>query len=123
MADLIHHHRAWRGELLLRSEGNRERPLMVRADPVQPSRDRVLGFVLIFSDITDRKAAEIARSRFQEGIIRSNRINSVRLDSKADLVYQNLLSSVIENAQLAALEITYGVETRRIAEMLESVRN
>ena len=123
VADLIGHHRVWRGELLLRSEGNREKPLMVRADPVQPSRDRVLGFVLIFSDITDRKAAEIARSRFQEGIIQSNRINSVRLDSKTDLVYQNLLSSVIENAQLAALEITYGVETSRIAEMLESVRN
>ena len=121
--ELIDHRRAWRGELLLRNEGNREKPLMVRADPVQPSRDRVLGFVLIFSDIADRKAAEIARSRFQEGIIQSNRINSVRLDSKTDLVYQNLLSSVVENAQLAALEITYGVETGRIAEMLESVRN
>jgi len=121
--DLVGHHRAWRGELLLRNEGNREKPLMVRADPVQPSRDRVLGFVLIFSDITDRKAAEIARSRFQESILQSNRINSVRLDSKTDLVYQNLLSSVVENAQLAALEITYGVETGRIAEMLESVRN
>jgi two-component system, chemotaxis family, sensor kinase Cph1 len=123
VGELLSHHRAWRGELLLRSEGNREKPLMVRADPVHPSRDRLLGFVLIFSDITDRKAAEIARSRFQEGIIQSNRINSVRLDSKNDLVYQNLLSSVVENAQLAALEITYGVETGRIAEMLESVRN
>ena len=121
--ELVGHHRSWRGELLLHREGNREIPLMVRADPVQPSRDRVLGFVLIFSDITDRKAAETARNRFQEGIIQSNRINSVRLDSKTDLVYQNLLSSVIENAQLAALEITYGVETGRIAEMLESIRN
>ncbi len=121
--DMIGHHRPWRGELLLRNEGNRERPLMIRADPVQPSRDRVLGFVLIFWDITDRKAAEMARSRFQEGILQTNRINSVRLDSKNDLVYQNLLSSVVENAQLAALEITYGVETGRIAEMLESVRN
>jgi chemotaxis family two-component system sensor kinase Cph1 len=123
VADLLRHHRAWRGELLLGDEGNREKSLMVRADPVRPSRDRVLGFVLIFSDLTDRKAAEAARSRFQEGIIQSSRINSVRLDSKNDLVYQNLLSSVVENAQLAALEITYGVETGRIAEMLESVRN
>jgi two-component system, chemotaxis family, sensor kinase Cph1 len=123
VADLLRHHRAWRGELLLRDEGNQEKPLMVRADPVRPSRDRVLGFVLIFSDLTDRRAAEAARSRFQEGIIQSSRINSVRLDSKNDLVYQNLLSSVVENAQLAALEITYGVETGRIAEMLESVRN
>jgi two-component system, chemotaxis family, sensor kinase Cph1 len=123
VTDLIHRHRTWRGELLLRDEGNREKPLMVRADPVQPSRDRTLGFVLIFADIADRKAAEAARSRFQEGIIQSNRINRVRLDSKTDLVYQNLLSSVVENAQLAAFEITYGVETGRIAEMLESVRN
>lgn len=123
VADLINYRRSWRGELLLRDEGNKEKPLMVRADPVQPSRDRTLGFVLIFSDIADRKAAEAARSRFQEGIIQSNRINSVRLDSKTDLVYQNLLSSVVENAQLAAFEITYGVETGRIAEMLESVRN
>jgi two-component system, chemotaxis family, sensor kinase Cph1 len=123
VADLVNYHRSWRGELLLRDEGNREKPLMVRADPVQPSRDRTLGFVLIFSDIADRKAAEAARSRFQEGIIQSNRINSVRLDSKTDLVYQNLLSSVVENAQLAAFEITYGVETGRIAELLESVRN
>jgi two-component system, chemotaxis family, sensor kinase Cph1 len=123
VADLTNYHRSWRGELLLRDEGNREKPLMVRADPVQPSRDRTLGFVLIFSDIADRKAAEAARSRFKEGIIQSNRINSVRLDSKTDLVYQNLLSSVVENAQLAAFEITHGVETGRIAEMLESVRN
>jgi two-component system, chemotaxis family, sensor kinase Cph1 len=123
VGELLHHRRGWRGELLLCNEGNREKPLMIRAEPVQPSRDRALGFVLMFSDLTDRKAADAARSRFQEGIIQSHRINRVRLDSKTDLVYQNLLSSVVENAQLAALEITYGVETGRIAEMLESVRN
>ena len=123
VTELLSQHRRWRGELLVRRKGNKETPLLVRADPVQPSRDRVLGFVLLFSDITDRKAAEAARSRFQEGIIESHRINSVRLDTKADLVYQNLLSAVVENAQLAALEITYGVETGRIAEMLESVRS
>lgn len=121
--ELLENRRAWRGELLLGGESNGEKPLLLRADPVQPSRDRVLGFVLIFTDLTDRKAAEAARSRFQEGIIESHRMNGVRLDSKADLIYQNLLSSVVENAQLAALEITYGVETGRIADMLESVRN
>lgn len=124
IGDLVQNHRAWRGEVMLTGVGNNAaKPLLVRGDPVQPARDRFLGFVLIFTDLTDRKAAEAARSRFQEGIIESHRINSVRLDSKADLVYQNLLASVVENAQLAALEITYGVETGRIAEMLESVRN
>jgi two-component system, chemotaxis family, sensor kinase Cph1 len=123
VGEMLAHRRAWRGELSLHDEGNREKPLMIRADPVQPASDRLLGFVLIFSDIADRKMAEAARSRFQEGILHSHRIHSVRLDSETDLVYQNLLAAVVENAQLAALEITYGVETGRIAEMLESVRN
>ncbi|WP_322514014.1 GAF domain-containing protein [Rhodopseudomonas palustris] len=123
VGELISRRRGWRGELLLRGPANESRPLLVRADPVIPSRDRALGFVLIFTDNTDRRAAEAARSRFQEGIIKSSRVGSVRLDSRSDLVYQNLLSSLVENAQLAALEITYGVETGRIAEMLEGVRD
>ncbi len=36
---------------------------------------------------------------------------------------QNLLSPIVENAQLAALEFMYGVETARMQEMLESVRS
>lgn len=122
LRDLMTTHQSWRGEVLQRT-GAHERALMIRAEPVRPSRDRVLGFVLIFSDIADRKAADAARGRFQEGIVQSHRLDSVRLDSSTDLVYQNLLSSVVENAQLAALEITYGVEPERIAEMLEGVRH
>jgi light-regulated signal transduction histidine kinase (bacteriophytochrome) len=123
VGELIKHRRSWRGELLLRGGGNEAQPLMLRADPVMPSQDRTLGFVLIFNDNTDRRAADAARSRFQEGIIKSARGGGVRLDSKSDLVHENLLSSLVENAQLAALEITYGVETGRIAELLEGVRH
>jgi hypothetical protein len=46
----------------------------------------------------------------------------VRLDSEADLVYRNLLASVVGNAQLAALEITDGVDPARMPGMLDSVR-
>nr|WP_139202615.1 GAF domain-containing protein [Rhodopseudomonas pseudopalustris] len=123
VGELINHQRGWRGELLLRGPGNAVRPMMVRADPVMPARDRALGFVLIFTDNADRRAADAARGRFQEGVIKSTRVSSLRLDSKSDLVHQNLLSALVENAQLAALEITYGVETGRIADMLEGVRN
>jgi len=76
----------------------------------------------LFTDLTERKAAEAARRRFQEGILVRRHVEAVRLDSKADLVYQNALSSVVENAQLAALELTYGGDTARMPEMLESVR-
>ncbi|NEW86529.1 GAF domain-containing protein [Rhodopseudomonas sp. WA056] len=120
-AELVDHGRGWRGEVMLRGPGNTQSPLTVRADPVTRSEDQALGFVLIFSDATDRRTAEAARARFQEGILASAR-TGVRLDSKSDLVHEKLLSALVENAQLAALEITYGVETGRIAELLEGVR-
>ncbi len=123
VAEMIERQRGWRGELLLREAAGKTRSLLVRADPVIPSRDRALGFVLIFNDNAARRAAEAARGRFQEGILKSSRNSGLRLDTQSDLVYQNLLSAVVENAQLAALEITYGVETGRIAEMLEGVRD
>jgi hypothetical protein len=45
-----------------------------------------------------------------------------RLDTQADLVYRNLLSSVVGNAQLAAMEITDGIDPARMPALLESVR-
>jgi len=41
---------------------------------------------------------------------------------RSDAVYQHLLSSVLGNAQLAALEITGGVDPARMPTKLESVR-
>ena len=122
LRDLISHRRPWRGEVGMKTSLGDTRPLLVRADPVFSSPNRVLGFVILFTDLTERKAAEAARRRFQEGIIERHRVMSVRLDSKSDLVYRNLLSSVVGNAQLAALEITDGVDLARMPEMLESIR-
>ena len=111
----------WRGEIALDLPGGAPIPLLVRVDPVQVSRDKVLGYVILFTDITERKAAEAARRQFQEGIIERQRVTNVRLDSKADLAFQNLLSPIVENAQLAAMEITDGVDLARMPEMLQSV--
>jgi two-component system, chemotaxis family, sensor kinase Cph1 len=82
----------------------------------------VLGFVFLFTDVTERKAVETARRRFQEGLIERPRIMGSALDSANHLVYQGLLASIHENAQLAALEITYGADTANMKSMLESVR-
>lgn len=119
---LLRDRRTWRGEVRLESKLGETRPLMVRADPVLASRERVLGFVLLFTDLTERKVAEAARRRFQEGIIERHRMMPVRLDAETDPVYRNLLSSVVGNAELAALEITDGLEVAQIPEQLESVR-
>ena len=45
-----------------------------------------------------------------------------QLNSRGDLMAQNLMSTIIENAQLAALEITDGADTAGMPGMLESVR-
>ncbi len=122
LRDLVTDRRAWRGEVLIAGPGNAATPLLVRADPVVASQDRTLGYVLLFTDLTERKAAETARRRFQEDGIERRRPMPGLPDSKADLVFRNLLSAVVENAQLAALEIADGVDPARMPEMLEAVR-
>lgn len=114
--------RAWRGEVSLEIDSGATKVLMVRADPVFSTRDRVLGFVLLFMDVTERKAAETARRRFQEGLIERPRVAGIGLNSNDQVIYQNLLASIIENAQLAALEITYGADTTQMNRMLDGVR-
>jgi len=97
--------------------------MALRADPVLASPERVLGFVLLITDLGDQRAAEAARRRFQEGIIERHWVTALRMDSKADLIYRDLLSAVVDNAQLAALEITDGVDPAHMSGKLQSVQS
>ena len=118
LQDLTVRRLTWRGEVALRANGT---PLLLRADPVFSSPGQVSGFVLMFTNLTQQKAAEAARQSFQERIIGRGML-ARRIDPQADVQMQALFSSVVENAQLAALEITDGVDLVDIPEMLESVR-
>jgi chemotaxis family two-component system sensor kinase Cph1 len=119
---LVKGRNGWRGEICLEGRGETPMPLLVRADPVFAPQARMLGFVLMFTDLTERKAADVARKRFQEGVIEQRRPMMGRLDSRADLAFRNLLSTMVENAQLAALEIADGVDPAQMPEMLEAIR-
>ena len=119
---LIGQHRAWRGEAVVDNARGETKTVLVRADPVFAAPGRVLGFVLLLADLTERKAAELARRRFQDGIVLSHRRVSGVGDAARDAAVQNLMSSVIENAQLAALEITDGTDLSEVPDLLESVR-
>ncbi len=112
----------WRGEVALELEAG-SRPLLVRGDPVLASPSRVLGFVILFTDLTERKGVEAARRRFQEGIVKRRQLPAPRLDPRATLLYRALLAAVEANAQLTALEITDSADLSRTPEMLESVRS
>jgi light-regulated signal transduction histidine kinase (bacteriophytochrome) len=120
--DLLRHRRPWRGEAEFLAGTDERRALLVRADPVYSAPGLVLGFVLLFIDISERKSVEAARRRLEEDIIEPNAFGTARLGAKADAIYRNLLSAVVENAQLAALEITDGIAMARMPEMLESIR-
>jgi light-regulated signal transduction histidine kinase (bacteriophytochrome) len=122
LGNMLKHRQTWRGEVNLQVSGYAPKPVLVRADPVYAAADRILGFVVMFTDNTEQKAATSARRQFQDGIIEQHRILTGRLGDSAGLDYHRLLSSVIENAQLAALEITDRADVERMPEMLESVR-
>ena len=121
LRDVIAHRHTWRGEVRLES-GPEPRPLLVRADPVFSAPGCVLGFVFLFTDLSERKAAEAARRRFQDSVIERNHGHLRHEDPHVAMLYRQLMSSVVENAQLAALEITDGLDMVRMAELLESVR-
>lgn len=112
----------WRGEALLVHRTGETKPIAVRADPVIASRDRILGFILLFTDLAERKAAEAARQGFRDTLLLSQRRLMGRIDSNASLAVENLMSRIIDNAQLAALEIADGLDTAGIPETLDSVR-
>ncbi len=117
---LVAERQSWRGEISLESELG-VKPVHLRADPILAGPDRLLGFVLLFTDISEQKAVEAARRRLQEGIFERPRVDATRLDAKSELLYRGVLASLAENAQLAALEITDGIDMARMPEMLESV--
>ncbi len=121
LRDLIHAHRTWRGEVQLGASAD-ARPMLVRADPIFSAPGHVLGFLLLFTDLAERKRAEAARRTFYEGILDGHRIAAGKLDRRADMLVQNVLASVVENAQLAALEITDSTDLASMAEILEGVR-
>jgi hypothetical protein len=112
----------WRGEVQLAAGPLAGRPFMVRGDPVLSSPDVALGFVLLLTDLGDRKAAEEARRRFQVGVVERHRMVARPLEHTGDLRRRDLLASLVGNAQLAALEITDGPDLDRVPEMLESIQ-
>jgi chemotaxis family two-component system sensor kinase Cph1 len=122
LQDLVVNRRAWRGEVLVAAAGSAMTPLLVRADPVFTALDRTVGFVLLFTDLTERKAAEASRRGFQENVIKQRPVMSGKLDSKADLLFRQVHSTIVENAQLAALEIADRVDPSRMPQMLEALR-
>ena len=122
LRDMLVNRRSWRGEIQLAGRNGAGLSVLLRADAVLSSPTRVLGFVLLFTDLTERKASEAARRNFQDGVVAGQHMMSSPIAAQRDHLFQSLLSSIVENAQLAALEITDGADPARMPALLESVR-
>jgi GAF domain-containing protein len=121
--ELTTHRRAWRGEVDLNTRDVGLRPFLVRADPVFSSPERVLGFVLLLTDLSERKRAEDARHRVQAGLLEQQKMMRQQLQWSANPLYRELLSAIVGNAQLAALEVTDGVDLARVPALVEAVQS
>lgn len=113
--------RSWRGEVVLKAADGRTTALLLRADPVLSPGQRILGFVLIFADLTERNTVDAFRRRFQDDIL--SLLHSRRVDQGMDgnPAYRNLLSSVAANGRLAVMEIADNVEVNTVPGMLNGV--
>ena len=122
ISQLTQHRRAWRGEVVFRS-GDERVPFLIRADPVLSAPGQVLGFVILFTDISQQLAAESARRRFQDGLFEPNGSSGLRLTAAVAPRYDALFAPIAENAQVAALEIADGLDMRLVPDTLDSVKS
>jgi len=122
--ELLSDQRPWRGEVRTDAAAVGRTPtiLLVRADPVFSAPGRVLGHVLMITDAAERASADAARGRFQDGALQPHRSMAASLRSGEALLYRTLFGDISGNAQLAAMEITEGVDLARIPALLDSVQ-
>ncbi|MEM7256156.1 MAG: GAF domain-containing protein [Pseudomonadota bacterium] len=113
---LLQRQQPWHGSATL--DG---RQVLIRADAVINNSKKLLGYVILLTDISDRQMAENARRRFPKNTLDHIGDLSDDIGKPGKLLYESLLQAVVENAQLAAMEITDGIDVKRIPTMLEGV--
>lgn len=112
-------HQPWRGEMALQGAGV---PVRIRADVV-PGRDgAILGFVFILVDLTDVKRTEAAR-RHLEASLSMATAESLMLDevNRTAAEPDKLISAILTNASLAAMDIADAAGGPSFAQMLEEL--
>lgn len=115
----------WRGELGLLTGGGPVRPVAVRAEVV-PARDgSVLGFFLIFVDLTQARRANEARAQLELSLSEAvEQTAPVREDPRlSGLSAQgDVLGAILANASLAAMDIADGSSAPMVAPLLEELQ-
>lgn len=114
--ELLARQAPWRGLATVDAK-----PVLVRADPVPSVEGGALGYVVLLSDVSDSLSAEDAK--IPEGVLDGYAPPGDRIPERLRGEYDSLAAAVLENAQLAAMEIKDGADIDRVTRMLESVEN
>jgi two-component system, cell cycle sensor histidine kinase and response regulator CckA len=93
--------RSWQGETNVRTRAGRVIPAFVRADIIRDEHGRPIGIFGVFTDITERRAAERALAEERERSARAARLESLgMLASGVAHDFNNILTIVSCNATL-----------------------
>ena len=107
----------WRGEFEL--AGSPPTPTSVRAEVV-PARDgSVLGFILMFDDLTESKRALRAREHLEASL--SQAAPSLAAFGSGSRENDELISAILASVSLAAMDIADGNMAPTVAPMLEEL--
>lgn len=119
LASLALERQAWRGQLELQLGDCELLPVSVRAEVV-PARDgSILGFFLIFEDLTNLKRAAEARLRLEQSLSMAGLGDEAVGRSKA--TGDRLIAAVLANASLAAMDIAEGSAAPAVASLLGEI--
>jgi light-regulated signal transduction histidine kinase (bacteriophytochrome) len=104
--------RAWRAEFALARQDGEPQPVSLRAEAVPASDGALLGTILILGDLSDNRRADAARRHLEE---------SLKLAARGGERVDEVISAILTNASLAAMDIADSLATPSVAPLLEEV--
>ncbi len=123
LASLGQERRPWRGELELLLGTGKTRRVAVRAEVVPARNGSVLGFFLIFADLTHTQRAAEARRRLEHSLAETvdeaparGTQASTSMDAPGDV-----MGAILANASLAAMDIADSSSAPTVAPLLKEL--
>jgi light-regulated signal transduction histidine kinase (bacteriophytochrome) len=119
---LINNRRPWRGDLSVKNLDAPPLPVRMRADVVPGPNGAALGFIVILTDLTISRNAAEARRHFENAIADTQRAEEL-MEPGSRLLREpdEVISAILSNANLAALEITDAAAGASAVPLLEEL--
>ena len=118
ISELVTRQQTWRGSATIDSK-----PVLVRADPVPAPGGGALGYIVLLTDVSDSLGKTEVTHRILEGVLEDYSPPAPDLPEPLRAEYDSLATAVLENARLAAMEISDGVDSDRVTTMLDGIED